>query len=1116
MKKSDHQNWRDVTRVHAIKHDICTDASKLPLELAISATGEYIAIYESPTIGDWQNGTIVPTSTFGVRIFRFSLNTTSDDSTIVLVEDDGIQLDPVVPAPQELENFKIIPSKLKKAVGYATFVGPPKDDRSASARFVFCNGLDLQVYKVRHDCLNYSHSITLGDKTSPMCRIHAFEFMMASITTNMFIWAEDNGRHCSTWDLGNGTAMGRFEISGLQYGRRVSTPTMKVVSNHNTIGIVGTDNSITTVDASSGVPLSRRIFKKRLIEDIAFLSDGSDMLLVLLRGEDENRQTALIVDPLRLDVQFQAPCIPPLSRSNAYGCLSAPKDPNAAQELGAVFQPDGEAISCYTVKALVPSFGPNLHTDSPDSCQYELVFTSPASSQDADEMQVSYERQVDVYRKDRHGTQPPPEPVFSFIPEPWELHAAAKGQILPTGDRFVVYARWTIQVWSLPTETDPRCRLLFFWSAFDQSQSKRTFNGKTEMELVLDYHVPFDAVTVQEFKGQHTRKTRFQATVVASSVKQVAIPNMPMYLDDYRRIVKHGIKSVRLLALAHTIVTSGYQDRPPAEKRRTYEYHASAILEFVNKRINHVLPSEKPEGEPFTVLTRLLSDSCPKDSGAKFIAALLNYEKCSWVPRAGPAKTPVEVAIKNKCTIALQTLLDYCVDKASECHPTYLLPVESTFGELSETYSNILEDFFRKVSYLPAQRPDLNNCDVTIANEEWEVVKWKPWSLLPRFKSPELEEYRNPILTFQLRERHASRSEKTFRNAELPDAVKERFDYKAFVVPFPSLLTLGKDSQFHQISGRNFFESPAMLAVLRYKRFGKISESQSILTLFPDIPMKVVTIAGIVLGHILFIFEAVQFFHDGPVRYLGTLFNYIDLISIVSCTTCFFKILLENWKDQVSDGMPKQFEFVPYAIVAMYLHLIVELRVFRPMGIIVNIIVRIILRIRAFFAVFILMVIAFSHGLIYLFYVFPTECNSAGVCTRPKATKYPSSFFAAFTTTLYFLAGRYDPVNEDFEKNKLQFFGIMLIFYCMCFIVMLTVLIAQVSDAFNDAFRDGERAWRRQLSETLAEAEMVIGLLPGGTKLIPTTWKRGRRSLPNMILYMAPAQTASEYPKKKD
>ncbi|KAF9968265.1 hypothetical protein BGZ73_000201 [Actinomortierella ambigua] len=640
------------------------------------------------------------------------------------------------------------------------------------------------------------------------------------------------------------------------------------------------------------------------------------------------------------------------------------------------------------------------------------------------------------------------------------------------------------------------------------------------MEFVLDYHVPFDAVMVQESKGQHTWKTRFQAIVVASGVVQVPIPNMPMYLDDYRMIVNLGIKSVRLLALMYTIVTSGYREQPPAGNEKACEYHASALLEFVNKFINYsrtTWPTSRRTAMRSTVLTYLLSDECPKDFGVTFITALLKYDKCNWVPRAEQAETLIEVAIRNKYTNVLQTLLDYCAKKANECHSAYLLPIESTCIQLSETFPDILQDFFRTVAYLPAQRHNLSMSDVTISNIEWEAVMRKPWSLLPRFAPPELEEYRSPILTFQLREHPTPRSEKRrFFNPERAEAIKARFDYKAFVVPFPSLLTLGKDSKFHQISGKNFFESPAMLAVLRYKmqRSGEIEGLQSLRTLFLSNSMKGVTIAGIVLGIFLFIFEAIQFFHDGPVRYLGTLFNYIDVFSIVACTSCFIKTFLENWGDQVSDGMPKQFAFTPYAIVAMYLHMIVELRVFRPMGIIVNIIVRIMLRIRAFFIVFILMVMAFSHSLVYLLYVFQTACTSDGVCERPKASKYPSSFFAAFMTTLFFLAGRYDPVDIDFENQKPQFFGILLIFYFVCFIVMLTVLIAQVSDAFTDAYKDGEQAWRRQLSETLSEAEMVIKLVPKGTKLIPTTWKHKGHLLPNMIIHMAPAQTASEYKEK--
>ncbi|KAF9168320.1 hypothetical protein DFQ26_009539 [Actinomortierella ambigua] len=1002
LSKGRNESWQsrsqELFRLSAIKTVECEDAQNLPLELSISASGDSIAVFQSPMIGDWQPGSKVPQPKLDVKLFRTPLITLYSSSCLIAVNDDdndnpvpSYELKAFKHDPNKLKAFKHIPNKLKNAVGYGTFVGASRDDDSTTSRFVFCNGLYLDVYRVHGDCLYRSHSIMLADKVSPLCRTDAFEFMMASINSNMFIWVEDNGRHCSTWDLNSGSATGRFGISAVQYGRRVSAPIIKIASNHNTVAVVGSDSSITTVDASSGVTLSHRAFKNQSIERIAFLSNHSDMLLVLLHGEEEIGPTAILVDPLRLDVEFEAPRVPLFSRSCAFG------NSGVNNELGSIFQPDGHLIRCHPI---VPR-GAIAQAAAPDSCQYELKLIAPASPSGADELQKC-NAQVEVWRKRGPGDADLPHLVFSFVPEPWYLDYPVKAEILRTCDRFVVSGHWTIQVWSLPKGPGQRCRLLFFWSicTLDEKSSGKNLYGKTEMELVLDSHIQLNAVTIKPVwkepkyeigssdKGKDKDADKDQparATVVKGeskvekgkdNVEKVSIPNAPMCLDEYRRTVDSGIKGIQLLALTHTILTSDSQGLPPADSRRNYEYHASAILEFVNELVNH---STLSKGENLTIMSSLLWESCPKDFSAKFIAAILQpdkrqdkkQDKCRWIPRPDQATDPIKAAIKIKNTPALQALLDYCVRKASNCHPNYLIPVESSFGELSEYYSKLLKDFFWKVSYIPAQRCDMLEKDVTIFGLEWELIKWRPWLLIPGVKRPKLDQYRNPILTLQLKEHCrpwlGEKRIDTFREFEIPEpikcfhesrasetTIKERFDYQAFVVPFPSLITSRKDSQFQKISGRNFFGSPALLTILRYKwsqyglkywsmryavlalyygifiavtatqmqRSSEVQKPQDLQTLFLEGSWYGLTILGIVLGSVLFIFEIVQFKHDGVMRYLGTLFNYIDVFSIVS---------------------------------SMYLHLIVELRVFRPIGIIVNIIVQIIMRIRAFFTVFILM-----------------------------------------------------------------------------------------------------------------------------------------------------------------
>ncbi|KAG0226942.1 hypothetical protein BGW42_003296 [Actinomortierella wolfii] len=296
---SERVGWKDADSTNHEDADSTNhkDADIINLELAISNSGEYIAVTEAPKIGDWQEGSEFPSSKIGACIFRNPLDNANVDDSQAFNQ-----------AGSSLVRLKAIPNKLKEAVGYATFVSAcSSEDKNTPTKFVFCDGLHVDVYNIRDGCLDRSHTISLASKISPLLRTTACELMMASITTDMFIWVEDNGRHCSTWSLNNGTAIGRFEVSGPRYGNRANGPMMKVVHNQNTIAVVGVDNSVTTVDASSGITLSRKVFKAGLIEHIAFPSVQSDFLVLFMRDEEETKHTVVIVDSLRLDVRMQAP-----------------------------------------------------------------------------------------------------------------------------------------------------------------------------------------------------------------------------------------------------------------------------------------------------------------------------------------------------------------------------------------------------------------------------------------------------------------------------------------------------------------------------------------------------------------------------------------------------------------------------------------------------------------------------------------------------------------------------------------------------------------------------------------------------------------------------------------
>ncbi|KAG0248970.1 hypothetical protein DFQ27_000494 [Actinomortierella ambigua] len=99
-------------------------------------------------------------------------------------------------------------------------------------------------------------------------------------------------------------------------------------------------------------------------------------------------------------------------------------------------------------------------------------------------------------------------------------------------------------------------------------------------------------------------------------------------------------------------------------------------------------------------------------------------------------------------------------------------------------------------------------------------------------------------------------------------------------------------------------------------------------------------------------------------------------------------------------------------------------------------------------------------------------------------------------------------------------------FYFLVVLFLLNVLIALMSDALSKSRKEGEQAWRKQLSEALAEGEITLRLLKtlGQYRPIknlldilrerPSFHKRTKRT-PTYLFYLVRAQNTDSL-KKSD
>jgi len=256
----------------------------------------------------------------------------------------------------------------------------------------------------------------------------------------------------------------------------------------------------------------------------------------------------------------------------------------------------------------------------------------------------------------------------------------------------------------------------------------------------------------------------------------------------------------------------------------------------------------------FTVLTLLLDQSDLRDANHVFVEGLFKTDGHEWIPHPSVALNPIKRMIKIRNEELLKVLIGYCVKNAQKLHPGYLTPVMQCLSGLSEGHSDIVSDLFRKASYIRARNPKYVASNAIVANlrfSDWtnfkkglsRILDWiKIWFTRSpdtnHDESPDIYHYERPV--FSLRSQlpfynymgiirtvlrlDLSRREKRFpqgkNNNQRSIAMHQSMDI--YVSPFQFKSTKGLDGQRNrsflaEISGKDYFDSPAMEASLWYR-----------------------------------------------------------------------------------------------------------------------------------------------------------------------------------------------------------------------------------------------------------------------------------------------------------
>jgi len=693
----------------------------LSIGLAISASGDQVAVYQEPKIGQWTDGSELGESKFRFRLVTpqpvvqdIALNMGSDAKDQL-----GVSGDPAshsrtnnssmgVQALKELENqatetarkVYLPHSNLKRFIGYGAFLTdarktnsdtntstatkragdgkggersksktPSSDHNGESTKpckmFVACDAIYMDIFKINPEDWEHIHSIRLTDLTPTISRRVTCKTMMEVISSNRFMWIEDDGLCCTIWNLHEG--------SNVSYISSTKKATFKsqtfrgnskmAISPDESVVALARDGIVTTYYARTGIRISDRKFPDHQIEDVAFYGQ-SNQLFTITRHSLSLKLTSWILDPLQLESGIHAKKVPvPIIGRTVHAFFRN----KTFENKGLVCEASGGKIHCYfsheptdksidrhdsnIVNKTGTSYPPRKigHKAEGKEEQTRQGIKVDAKEDERCELRTASRRKllrngdgttywilyVEVVQKEKI--------IFSFVPEPWMRISASeirkpedlqKVYFLPGGKRFVVAGLQTLQIWGLPSNESSDPSLVFFWSRPRTQNDGWTDGMGYRSELVGEYYHCIRSVRIYHQGGEAEADIKL---VGGSRMDVVRIPGEQTIHTESTFL--NCVRSIHLLSASYVYSSKMGEKQGKSDKSPfTSKEHAIAIARFTRGHINRQLPSEyfypsPPAHLPLHRSDTLVPTQQPlREIGSHTPAPILRTRQSSGVP----------------------------------------------------------------------------------------------------------------------------------------------------------------------------------------------------------------------------------------------------------------------------------------------------------------------------------------------------------------------------------------------------------------------------------------------------------------------------------------------------
>ncbi|KAG0018812.1 hypothetical protein BGZ80_006706 [Entomortierella chlamydospora] len=1111
-----------------VKDIPCEDGiSKLPLGISLSPDGKQLAIFQEPEIGDWGAGAAVKEATFKFQLI--SLDNPVSKSGLANTEVYVIPMD----GHTSQSNVSIQESKisvLQSFVGFAKFLpsivdsehsAQPKDSvknsdaNNCQPLFAACDGIYLDVFDCSQTEWRHLHSITLADLPPHLSRRITCRMMMESIGPSTFLWLEDQGQTCSTWSITNGANINHLSSEGdVNFTDRVyrSNLKMAISPDESIIALAGVDGSIRTFFAKSGIeinPANHVRFINSKIEYLGFLG-RNDRMLVIVHNNTNHKLESRILDPL--DFRFRIKYNPvPIPTAGTTLLLAARNASSTSNGQGMVCAADGKFLRFYSIQEIPldppvdPSAKPsNKHADKKlgeisatvdsENREYgdagfqengELIYSlhisaeaKPLENGDGKDYLALH---VSVLQKTK-SSDFDTKVLFDFVPEPW-LRCPTSVQnkpdqlltayFLSCKKRFVIIGYQSIQIWALPSKKYPMVRLLAFWSK--PCDFKSLLKEPLSYSEIYDKFQTIDDAWVFE---THSDVTQLTVRLLNGTDEDVILPGLSRShhgaLDCYR--------SIYLLAASYFF----------ASENEAYGAHASALVRFAVRYINRIttlkdiLGDAKPNADEHESGDSKLKMGSPTPNGHEVKLAeikesegvdmlrLLIYNRGfqhtsnpftkailltgDWIPREGSAWNPIQQAIEVEDHEIVNDLVNSCIGNAKTRHPAYLTPAIEVLDKLKTRYPSLTSKIFSEASYIKVKNKAYISTNAIVAKPPYQF-----W----RSKSTHWSKYDNPVFCIQTQLPFQAIKPILLIN-RLLESITQPERTKSFPENQGESNTPGskKTQQSLHTSSERCYD----IYVVPFSKLSTYSGSGK------ENLSKFTEIAGTSLL-------------DNPAMVATLRFKWYKF------------------------GMgPHLIWWISFALLAVYINVMFELKVFQPLGTAIHIILNIARRIIWFMAVFAITLIAFTHAFMHITHTRKNKCldltgEEQSQCEALES-KYPKNFTALFST-FFFIAGIYDPLSNDLDPNSDTgySFRIMLsLFIFFTVILLMNVLIAIMNDGYSESRDEGQLTWLKQWSEVIVDAELFM---------MRRSTRQNKYFFPDYIYYAANPQDVEDYERKE-